>query len=193
MKFAPHRPHTPWQVLATRDVYSAPPWLTVSLQEVCLPDGRVVNDYHRVQMPDYTVVFAETEDGRVLAERQYKHGIGRVTLTLPAGLVDAGEDALRAAQRELLEETGYTASDWKHLGSFVPNSNYGCGKAHLYSARRARRVADPNAGDLEEIEIILLTRDALLKALGAGQIHSLGIAMTIALATNPHLSDQPPP
>jgi ADP-ribose diphosphatase len=185
------RVHTPWQVVNTREIYSAAPWVTVSLQAVRLPDGKVVNDYHRVEMPEYTVVFAETEDGHIVAERQYKHGIGSVTLTLPAGLVEAGEAPLSAAQRELLEETGYRASAWKHLGSFVPNSNYGCGKAHLYHARRARRVTEPNAGDLEEIEIVLLTPEALLKALRAGQVHSLGTATAIALATNPHLFPRP--
>ena len=150
-----------------------------------MPDGKVVKDYHRVQMPEYTVVFVETRNGQVIVERQYKHGIGGVTLMLPAGLVETGEDTLKAAQRELLEETGYAATEWKHLGSFVPNSNYGCGKAHLYHARNARRVANPDAGDLEEIEIVLMTRDELLKALGAGQVHAMSVAAAIALATNP--------
>ena len=81
----PNRPakeHKPWEVVSTREIYSAPPWITVSLQTVRLPDGRLVEDYHRVKMPEYAVVYAETSNGSVLVERQYKHGIGTVCLAL---------------------------------------------------------------------------------------------------------------
>lgn len=185
---SPRDQHAPWEVLKSRELYSAEPWITLSLQQVRLPDGRIVSDYHRVQMPDFTVVFVETDEGKVIVERQYKHGIGQVTLMLPAGLIEKEEDPLQAAQRELLEETGYMASEWKPLGSFVPNSNYGCGKAHLYQARDARRVAEPDAGDLEDIEIVLMTRHELLQALGGGLVHAMSVAAAIALATNPIMS-----
>jgi ADP-ribose pyrophosphatase len=182
--------HVPWQVVSSRDIYSAKPWITLTRQQVLLPNGSVVNDYHQIIMPEYTVVFAETHDGRVIVERQYRHGIGEVTLMLPAGLKEEGEDPLQAAQRELLEETGYAAPEWRHLGSFVPNANYGCGKAHLYHALNVRPVGDPNAGDLEEIEILLLSKAELLLALGSGKIHAMSMATAIALATNPLLLQQ---
>jgi ADP-ribose pyrophosphatase len=181
-------PALAWEVLSTRTIYSAPPWVTLSLQQVCLPDGRVILDYHRLQLPEYCVVFAETIEGRVIVERQYKHGVGAVTLMLPAGLIEPGEAPLKAAQRELLEETGYQAADWQLLGSFVPNSNYGCGKAHLYLARQARRIAEPDAGDLEEMEILLLARDELFAAVRGGQIHATSVVAAIALATHPQLT-----
>lgn len=180
--------HAPWQVLQSREIYAAAPWVRLSLQEVRLPDGRVVRDYHQIALPEYSVVFAETEDGRVLIERQYKHGIGEVTLMLPAGLIEPDEDPCQGAQREMLEETGYVADDWKPLGRFVPNSNYGCGRAHLFHARGARRVAEPNAGDLEEMEILLLTRDELFRAVREGRVHATAIAAAIALATHPVLA-----
>src|SRR6266508_6807174 len=135
--------HVPWQVVSSREIYSAKPWITLSRQQVLLPNGRLVNDYHQIVMPEYAVVFAETHDGLVIVERQYKHGIGKVTLMLPAGLKEEGEEPIQAARRELVEETGYAATEWRHLGSFVPNSNYGCGKAHLYHASNARQAGDP--------------------------------------------------
>ena len=148
----------------------------------------MVNDCHQLSMPEYTVVFAETDDGRVIVERQYRHGIGEVTLMLPAGLKEEGEEPVQAAQRELLEETGYAAREWKQLGSFVPNSNYGCGKAHLFHAHAAYRVKEPNAGDLEEIEILLMTPEELLQAVRSGEVLSMSVAAAIAMATNPRLA-----
>jgi ADP-ribose pyrophosphatase len=180
-----------WQVLTTRTIYSAPPWVTLSLQQVRLPDGHVVLDYHQLQLPEYTVIFAETTDGRVIVERQYKHGVGAVTLMLPAGLVESGEAPLTAAQRELLEETGYTAEGWVSLGSFVPNANYGCGKAHFFRAHHARRVAKPASGDLEEMEILLMPVSELIDALARGQIHVTSVAAAIAMASNPRLNGAP--
>jgi ADP-ribose pyrophosphatase len=161
--------------------------MTVELQRVRLPDGRVVDDYHRILLPDYSVMYVETEDGRVVVERQYKHGVGDVTLTLPAGLLKAGEDPLEGARRELLEETGYEASNWGCLGQFVQNSNYGGSRAHVYRATGARRVAEPDAGDLEHIEIVLMTRHELFQALRANRVQVTSFAATIALATHPEI------
>ena len=61
------------------------------------------------------IVFAQTSSGKVIVERQYKHGIGKVSLTLPAGAVEDSEQPLAVAQRELKEETGYTSKDRRPL------------------------------------------------------------------------------
>lgn len=180
--------HAPWEVIQSRQVYSCPPWISLELQQIRLPDGRMVDDYHRIILPDYSVMFVETEDGRVVVERQYKHGVGAVTLTLPGGLVSPGEDPLIGAQRELLEETGYEAEHWRSLGSYVQNSNYAGSRGHLYAARNARWVREPNSGDLENIEILLLSREELLAAVQRNEVEVTSFVAAIALATHPGLS-----
>lgn len=81
----------PWKTLETREVLAALPWLKVSVERVLLPDGRTVDDFYQVYMPDSVLVFARTGDGRVVVERAYRHGIGRVSLVFPTGGVNAGE------------------------------------------------------------------------------------------------------
>lgn len=174
-----------WEVLNSCEVFVASPWIKVSVEQVRLPDGRVVDDYHQIVLGESAVIFAQTRDGRVIMERQYKHGIGKVTLVLPAGLIEDGENAMVAAQRELLEETGYTSDDWCPLGSFVAHGNYSCFKLHVFMARNAQRVAKPHSGDLEDMEIVLMKPEAILNAIREGEITLLGTVATIALATNP--------
>jgi ADP-ribose pyrophosphatase len=171
-----------WEVLGSKIIYSARPWVEVSVQRVRLPDGRVVDDYHQIWTVDYTVVLAQIADGRVIVERQYKHGVRQVSLALPSGAIEAGEDPLTAARRELLEETGYHSDEWYPIGTFVQNSNYGCGTAHLFIARNARMVALPVPGDLEEMEILLRPLQDLLDALLHGELVLLNTAATIAIA-----------
>jgi len=174
-----------WEVLKDNLIYDAPPWVKLSVQQVRLPNGKVVDNFHRVEMPEYAVVVAKTANGRMIMERQYKHGLDKVSLMLPGGLIEPGEEPIAAAKRELIEETGYSAENWQSLGFFVANANYGCGKAHVFTAENAKKMKDPNSGDLEDMEIVLMKLESLAVAVRSGEIMSLSAMAAIALATNP--------
>jgi len=174
--------HKPWKVLASTSVYRFDPWLAVERQKIELSDGRVIDDYHRITLQDFSGIVARAEDGRYLVTRQYRHGPGRVCLTLPGGGLDPGEAPLDAAKRELREETGYEAPRWKALGSFTVNANYGCGMAYFFGAEGARKTAEVNSDDLEHTELVLLSREELLAALDRGEFAALGAAAAILLA-----------
>lgn len=178
----------PWQTLKTADLYVAEPWLRLSVEQVQLPDGRVVDDYYHIRLQDYAVIFAQVPDGRVILLNQYKHGVGRATLTLPGGGLVPGESPLVAAQRELLEETGYEAENWRSLPSFITSANYRCSEGHIFVAQNARQVTAPNSGDLEDMEIILLSPTELIQAVHQGEVVVLGALATIALALNPQFN-----
>lgn len=88
--------------------------LKVRKDRVRLPDGgEATREYFR--HPGAVVIIPLLDDGRVLLERQYRYPNDQVFVELPAGKIDIGEDPLRCAQRELREETGYTASDWQFV------------------------------------------------------------------------------
>ncbi|QCO07188.1 NUDIX hydrolase [Azospirillum argentinense] len=160
----------PWTVLERRELLDGEPFLKVHVETVELPDGRIVRDYYQFDMPSFACIFAETEDGRAIVYRQYRHGPRRVNLTFPGGHLSPGEDPLEAARRELLEETGFASDHWTALGGYTVNANQGGAVSHMFHATGCRRVADPLSDDLEETEILFMTREELLGAIGHGEI-----------------------
>jgi ADP-ribose pyrophosphatase len=82
----------------------------------------------------------------------------------------------------LLEETGYEAGEWIDLGHYRIDPNRGVGTGYFYLAHHARRVADPIADDLEEQELLLLSRSEVEAALDAGEFKVLAWALNVALA-----------
>lgn len=171
-----------WRVRDRQLKLLADPWLRVWSEELVLPDGRVIDGFFTIEMPDYVVVVAETTDGRIVTERGYKHGPRRVCTSLPAGFVEPGESPKNAARRELREETGFAAESWEALGSFVNDGNRNSGTGHLFLARGARQVAEPDSGDLETIVIELKSLDEVLKATTHGEIGDIPNAAAIGLA-----------
>jgi ADP-ribose pyrophosphatase len=168
----------PWRVVDRHVVFSGGPVREVAIESVQLPDGRIVADYYGVRLPDYVLVFAELEDGRVAMLRQYKHGPRRVCLTFPGGAIEAGEAPIDAARRELMEEIGCSAQKIDSLGTFVTNANQGCNTAHLFRATGCRVVAGTASGDLEEAELQLLDRASLLDP---DRVAEIGLATHVTL------------
>lgn len=173
---------SPWTVKARHLELDRSPRLRVWRHDIQLPDGREVADFWRVEAPDFAMMAVWTLDGRLIFERHYRHGVEGVTLTLPAGGIEPGEDPLAAAQRELMEETGHVALDWRSLGSFVLGANARYCRAHLFVAKGARQVAQPNSGDLEETELLFLERDEAIRALKSGEIAIMSCAAALSMA-----------
>jgi ADP-ribose pyrophosphatase len=89
--------------------------LEVHRDRVRLPDGSEgVREY--IRHPGAVAIVALFADGRVLLERQFRYPVGRVFVEIPAGKLEPGEDHLETGKRELLEETGYVAREWRKLG-----------------------------------------------------------------------------
>ena len=148
-----------------------------------MPSGQVVDDFYRVILPDVAVVVAVTPDKELVMVRSYKHGLRQVTLSAPSGLVEPSESPLEAAQRELLEETGYMAPEWQSLGHFMVDGNRQCSTAHLFLARNAIRVASGNEeDDIEEVQVELMNPRHFLQAVQQGDIALLATISAVALA-----------
>ena len=101
---------------------------------VQLPNGgQSTREY--VLHPGAVVVVGLLDDGQVLMERQFRYPVGRVMTEFPAGKLDAGEQPLVCAQRELWEETGYRASEWAYAGPMHLAIGYSDEVIHIFFAR----------------------------------------------------------
>jgi len=147
-----------------------------------LPDARVVDDYHVIEMPDFAVVVALTRDGMVVSERHYRHGIRRAVLELPSGRIEPEEDPVEAAKRELIEETGYGGGRWSSLGVFALSASRIRADAHVFLAEEVEIVAAPASGDLEQTELLLLTPGQFREAILAGEVADVCAACAFLLA-----------
>jgi ADP-ribose pyrophosphatase len=181
-----------WTTRSRKTVLDRRPWLSVEDHVVELPDGRVVDRWPWVVSREYANVVAVTVDGSFLVFRQVKYGVEGTSLGTVGGYLDPGEEPLEAARRELLEETGYEASEWRSLGPYVVDGNRGCGVGHFYLALHARKVAEPVADDLEEQELLLLSRGEVEARLAAGEFKVLSWAAALALALLSLDAEQPP-
>jgi ADP-ribose pyrophosphatase len=159
-----------WLSLSSRELLFVINRLRVTEERVRLPDGREVDDFLQFVTPAFATILAALPDGRIICERQYKHGPRRVILSLPAGALDEGEAALEGARRELLEETGYASDDWVALGTRVTHANAGGGLTHGFLARNCCKVAEADSGDLEDMTIELKTPAEVLAAFQNGEM-----------------------
>jgi ADP-ribose pyrophosphatase len=101
---------------------------------VGLPDGsRATREY--VIHPGAVMIIAQCDDGSLVLERQYRYPVQAVMVEFPAGKLDPGEDSLACAQRELLEETGYTAREWARAGVLHPVISYSTEFIDIWFAR----------------------------------------------------------
>jgi ADP-ribose pyrophosphatase len=172
----------PWKTLSKKTVFQQAQWLTVESHEVQLPDGHIIPNWSWVITPDYVNVVAIMEDGRFIAFRQSKYGVEGLALAPVGGYIEPQETPLEAAKRELLEETGCEAENWLDLGQYRVDGNRGAGMANLFLAQGARPIVTPHPDDLEEQEMVLLTRAEVEMALASGQFKVLAWTTAMALA-----------
>ncbi len=174
----------PWKTLAKEPAYQHEngKWLAVENHTVELPDGTLIEGWAWLDTPSYVIIAALTETNNFLCFRQTKYAVEGSTLAPPGGYIEPGEDPLPAAQRELLEETGYSATDWTHLGSYAVDGNRGAGTAHLFLAQNATWTQPIDADDLEEQELLHLSRQEVAEALHNGEFKVLAWATAIAMA-----------
>ncbi|MBN1179456.1 MAG: NUDIX hydrolase [Anaerolineae bacterium] len=171
-----------WKTLSRRPILDRSPYLTVEEHAIELPGGRVIPDWPWVITPDFINVVAVTEAGDWVCFRQTKYAVDGTSLAVVGGYLEPGEEPLAAAQRELLEETGYAADTWVALGRYAVDGNRGAGAAYPFLARGARRVQEPVVDDLEDQEMLLLDVDAVKAALAGGEFKCLPWAAAVALA-----------
>jgi 8-oxo-dGTP pyrophosphatase MutT (NUDIX family) len=164
-----------WQVLGVERLQDCKVF-RVNRALVRSPHGGEAH-FHTLEAAPWVNVVPLTRDEQVVMVRQYRHGAQRVTLELPGGIVDPGEDPGAAAARELIEETGYRAASVRPLGSLNPNPALFDNRIHTYLAEDVERVAEIANGPLEETVVELVPVGEVPERVRRGEIdHALVVA-----------------
>jgi ADP-ribose pyrophosphatase len=109
-------------------------FIKVSKDNARMPDGSVSSREY-IKHPGAVTVMALLDNGNLIMERQFRYAPQQEFVELPAGKIDAGEDILLTAQRELLEETGYVAREWTHITTAWPCIGYSDERIEYFLAR----------------------------------------------------------
>ena len=142
--------------------------LTVKRDQVRLSNNHTSQREYVVH-PGAVVVVAMLPNGHVVLERQYRYPLHQFFIELPAGKIDAGESILVTGQRELLEETGYSANNWVKLGLLHPCIGYSNEVIHMYLARGLKAGAHQRDED-ESLEVFEASFEECVAMIQHGEI-----------------------
>jgi ADP-ribose pyrophosphatase len=153
--------------ISSEQVYNGS-FLNILRDTVLLPNGRQATREFVVH-PGAVVVIALLDDGRVVLERQHRYPVGQVMVEFPAGKLDAGENPQFCGQRELLEETGYSATHWAYAGPMHLAIAYSDEVLHIYFAK-GLTLGERKLDEGESLDVFTATPAELLAMCGEGLV-----------------------
>ena len=166
----------PWDVISTEPEEDF--WILRVRRQVSISPR--TGEPHRVVImdaPDWVNVIALTPDDHVVLIEQYRHGIGQVTLEIPGGMIDPGEDPTGAGLRELREETGFAGDPAELLGKVHPNPAFLSNACYTVLVRDARQIGELQQDSGEDIAVRLVPLNDIPNLIASGAItHALVIA-----------------
>ncbi len=160
----------------------------VFVENVTLPNG-VVKDREVIRHPGAAAMVPLLDDGRVVLIEQYRHAIGGYVWEIPAGTLEPGEAPVECAQRELVEEIGYEASDLEKLAEILPAPGYTDEHIHVFLATGLKQ-AEQNLDDDEILKVQPTAFDAALDMIMGGKIQDsktlVGLLLTSRFLSQNH-------
>ena len=143
--------------------------LDVRLDHVRLPNGGLATrEYIRHQ--GAVVVIPVLDKGDLVFERQFRYPLGQVLIEFPAGKIDPGESIEETGKRELLEETGYVANDWRYLGVLHPCVGYSNERIEVFLAQGLSLQGAQNLDHGEHLDVFSMSLGDAIEAVRTGSI-----------------------
>lgn len=150
-------------------------WLKVRKDTVKINDDLVVDDYYVMENNDVVMICPVIDEKYVMLKKEYRYPIDKITLELPGGTFESGnEEPLAAAKRELLEETGLSSDNWVNFGEFYDYPTKDTHRMYLLLANNCIKTAEPIINPQEEIELIQVSLDKLEELVSNNTIQVTG-------------------
>jgi 8-oxo-dGTP pyrophosphatase MutT (NUDIX family) len=188
-----------WRVAGSRLIH-ADRWIRLRADHCITPEGAVLDPYYVLEYRDWVHVVAITEDDCLIVNHQYRHGAGCVHLELPGGVMDAADAGpLEAAARELREETGFAAREFRPVVSLSPNSATHTNRIHTVLALGAYADGAQSLDAGEEIAVELLPLAEIPALISAGafvqsaHVASLMVALQVIGRVQFHVAPKATP
>lgn len=159
-----------WKVLKDKKVYETPIF-SLNEKKVLPDESENPALFYVINAPEWINVIALTAEKEIVLVEQYRHGIHESTLEIPGGMVDAGENPMQAAKRELLEETGYSSSEWEKMGKTSSNPAIISNFTHLYLAKNCIKTDEISLDGHEDIEVHVVPLSEFLNLVESGVVH----------------------
>ena len=157
----------PWKILDSKYLYKTN-GVALRIDRCEINDGHILEPYV-LECGTWVNVVALTKEREVVLEKQYRHGAEQVMLEIPAGVMDEEDESpFRAAQRELLEETGYASDRFIEVGKVYPNPATHNNLTHSFLALDVEKVDQQSLDETEEIEVSLIPFDELISIAKVG-------------------------
>ena len=147
-----------------------------------LPSKNIYNDFYSIDLPDWANVFALTEDNKVILVKQHRLGNNQVTLEVPAGAIDKGEDPLEAAGRELIEETGYAAEKIILIKKISVNPAIQDNICYCYLALNCNKVIKNDLDHAEEIDVVVKDAEEVFNLINTDSVDNSLSYLSIILS-----------
>ncbi len=154
-----------WKLISRDKVYDGSPYIKIYKDTIKLPNNKIIDDYHRIEVNNAVMLLIENDKKELLVYNEYRHGIADVSYTFPAGGIENNESIEAASEREVMEELGYKFNNIKLLKKYIVSGSYMFSELNMVAIKSIRKISEPKEIDIENPEIIWLSKKSVKEAL----------------------------